>query len=252
MASRLLPVLLLLLLAACTAPAPPPTPSSVPPATTGSGPAWQRPYTVMGRTYQPLPSHQGYSETGIASWYGRDFNGHKTSNGETYDMYAMTAAHKTLPLGVSVRVTNLQTGRQVVVRVNDRGPFVKGRLIDLSYAAACKLGIDKTGTGRVRVEALGYLERSSQGMVAYRAPASYDVGSFAVQVGAFNVEDNARRLAARLQARYGVVSVQQGRWRNGSIWRVWVGRYRSLREAKGVGEQLARQGFGGNFVVALN
>ena len=111
-------------------------------------------YTVWGKDYQVLKSAEGFTETGIASWYGQKFHGHLTSNGEIYDMYSMSAAHKNLPLPTYVRVTNLDNGRKAVVRVNDRGPFHPGRVIDLSYAAAFKLGITQTGTANVKVEAL--------------------------------------------------------------------------------------------------
>lgn len=120
------------------------------------------PYTVSGKTYYPLANANGYHERGIASWYGRKFNGKRTSSGEPYDMYAMTAAHKTLPLPSYVRVRNLQNGRSVIVRVNDRGPFLSNRLIDLSYVAAAKLGILGTGTGLVEVDALSTDETGTQ------------------------------------------------------------------------------------------
>ena len=212
---------------------------------------WQRPYKVDGQQYDPLLDHQGFVQTGTASWYGEKFHGRKTSNGETYNMYDMTAAHKTLPLGVSVRVTQLDTGRSVVVRVNDRGPFVKGRIIDLSYAAAKDLGIVGAGTGPVRVEALGYREQAAGGAVAYRAPVNYGVGVFGVQVGAFSQAANAQRLAERLRPRYGAVQVQQGLWEKGAIYRVWVGRYGSLDEAEQKAGQLTAEGFGGCFVIGL-
>ncbi len=111
-----------------------------------------RPYTVFGRTYVPLVNDDAYRERGLASWYGRKFHGQKTSSGEVYDMFAMTAAHKTLPIPSYAKVTNLKDGRSVVVRVNDRGPFHEGRVIDLSYAAAAKLGIAGPGSGPVEVE----------------------------------------------------------------------------------------------------
>ena len=120
------------------------------------------PYTVSGKTYYPLADASGYHERGIASWYGRKFNGKRTSSGEPYDMYAMTAAHKTLPLPSYVRVRNLQNGRSIVVRVNDRGPFLSNRLIDLSYAAAAKLGILGTGTGIVEVDAISVDDTGTQ------------------------------------------------------------------------------------------
>jgi peptidoglycan lytic transglycosylase len=113
-----------------------------------------RPYNVLGREYVPATSLKAYRERGVASWYGRKFHGQKTSIGETYDMYAMTAAHPTLPLPSYARVTNLANGRSVIVRVNDRGPFLNDRLIDLSYAAAHRLGIAQRGSGEVEVEAI--------------------------------------------------------------------------------------------------
>ena len=112
------------------------------------------PYEALGKTWYPLRDARGYRERGVASWYGSKFQGRRTSSGEPYDMFAMTAAHPVLPLPTFVRVTNLDNGKSVVVKVNDRGPFLHGRIIDLSYAAAWKLGISATGTGRVEVEAL--------------------------------------------------------------------------------------------------
>ena len=113
-----------------------------------------RPYTVLGRDYVPATVLRPYRERGIASWYGRKFHGEKTSTGETYDMYAMTAAHPTLPLPSYARVTNVASGKSVVVRVNDRGPFLHGRVIDLSFAAASRIGIAQGGSGEVEVEAI--------------------------------------------------------------------------------------------------
>ena len=117
-------------------------------------PANMRPYTIRGIRYQPLKSGKGFSDIGKASWYGQKFHGHLTSNGEVYDMYQMSAAHKTLPLPSFVRVTNLANGKQVVVRVNDRGPFHRGRVIDLSYAAALKLDVLKTGVIDVKIDVI--------------------------------------------------------------------------------------------------
>ncbi len=108
-------------------------------------------YEVFGETYTLLPTNEGYTERGVASWYGKKFHGRRASSGETYNMYAMTAAHKTLPIPVYAQVTNLENGRKVIVKINDRGPFVKNRLIDLSYAAATKLGVIEKGTAPVEV-----------------------------------------------------------------------------------------------------
>jgi rare lipoprotein A len=135
----------------------PPDVASIPDAVPKSEPlaaSGNRPYTVEGSSYTPMAEAHGYRERGIASWYGKKFHGKRTSSGEPYDMYTMTAAHKTLPLPSYVRVRNLNNDRAVIVRVNDRGPFLHNRLIDLSYAAAAKLGIVGTGTGVVEVEAV--------------------------------------------------------------------------------------------------
>lgn len=212
---------------------------------------WQKPYEVDGRRYQPLRDHQGFQQRGIASWYGRKFHGRKTSNGEIYDMYAMTAAHKTLPLGIYARVTHLQNGRSVVVRVNDRGPFVAGRIIDLSYSAASKLGIVDAGTAQVQVQALGY-QKTDHGQISYRPPVSYDVGSFAVQVGAFSVPENANRLANRLRSRYGKADVQVAVVNGRQMYRVRVGDYRSLERAEQAVLGFAAGEFPGSFVVAFD
>ena len=132
------------------------------------------PYVVLGKSYAVLPSAEGYDETGIASFYGNKFHGRRTSSLEVYDMYAFSAAHKTLPLPSFARVTNLSNGRSVIVRVNDRGPFHDGRIVDLSYAAAVKLGVDRTGTARVEVRGLsaGENARNDYDAVAARTPST--------------------------------------------------------------------------------
>jgi len=151
-------------------------------------------YDVMGKRYFVLASADGYVERGVASWYGPTFHGVNTSMGEPYDMYGMTAAHKTLPLPAYARVTNLKNGKSVVVRINDRGPFVANRIIDLSYTAAAKLDMLRDGTTLVEVRALSpakpdTLTRSAE----LPAPELY------MQAGAFTDKDNAERLLARLQ-----------------------------------------------------
>jgi rare lipoprotein A len=152
-------------------------------------------YEVLGKRYTVLPTAEGYLERGIASWYGPTFHGVSTSMGEKYDMYAMTAAHKTLPLPAYARVTNLRNGKSVVVRINDRGPFVANRIIDLSYTAAAKLDMLREGTTLVEVRSLtpgqpDPLTRSSE-----RPPQE-----LYVQAGAFSDEKNARQLLERLRA----------------------------------------------------
>ena len=193
---------------------------------------WQKPYEVYGVSYTPLLDHQGFSEEGIASWYGKKFHGRKTSNGETYDMYAMTAAHKTLPLGVFVQVDNLRNGKTTVVRVNDRGPFVAGRIIDLSYSAASRLGVVGPGTAPVRVTALGYQQMDNSGKPHYTLPESIQSGPFTVQVGAFTQQPNAMRLSEKLKRQYGQSDVQQA-WVDGRLfYRVRAGKYDSLDAAQ--------------------
>jgi rare lipoprotein A len=213
---------------------------------------WERPYVVAGERYQPLRSHDGFSEQGLASWYGLDFHGKKTSNGEIYDMHALTAAHKTLPLGIHVKVTNLNNGKEIVVRLNDRGPFVKGRVIDLSYTAAQALDVVRPGTAPVRVEALGYKETDGGGKVSYRPATSYQIGTFAVQVGAFGQADNAQRLANQLRAQYGAATVQEG-WVNGQRFhRVRAGRYSTLDAADAARQKFETSGYPNSFVVGLD
>ena len=146
------------------------------------------PYTVLGRTYHLLDDESGYKEKGIASWYGKKFHGRNTANGEVYDMYAMTAAHKKLPIPSYVRVTNLNNGSSVVVRVNDRGPFHGGRIIDLSYAAAQRLGFVAQGTAPVEVE-----------IIAPDTPASVAMSTASYQEATHSSSDNAVAGAAFLQ-----------------------------------------------------
>jgi rare lipoprotein A len=211
----------------------------------------QRPYEVNGTRYQPISSAHGFVEEGVASWYGKDFHGRKTSNGETYDMYAMTAAHKTLPMNVYLKVTNLDSGRATVVRVNDRGPFVKSRIIDLSYSAAKELGVVGPGTAPVRIEALGYRDNKPEDAVPrYRQPASYDAGVFMVQVGAFTVQENAYRLAEKLKGQYGRSAVAES-WVNGQkFYRVRVGLYASMTLASEALVQIEASGYPNSFIVA--
>ena len=211
----------------------------------------QRSYEVNGERYQPIASAKGYSEKGVASWYGKKFHGRKTSNGETYDMYAMTAAHKTLPMNVHLKVTNLANGRSTVVRINDRGPFVRSRIIDLSYTAANELGVVGPGTAPVRIEALGYRDDAQSGTTPhYTQLASYDVGPFMVQVGAFTVKENAYRLAEKLKSQYGSSAVVEG-WVNGQkFYRVRVGLYPSMALATDGLLQIETNGYPRGFIVA--
>jgi rare lipoprotein A len=150
---------------------------------------------VLGKRYAVLATADGYLERGVASWYGPTFHGENTSSGERYDMYAMTAAHKTLPLPTYARVTNLKNGRSVVVRINDRGPFVANRLIDLSYSAAARLDMLREGTTLVEIKALTVSEPDDLTRSAQAPPAT-----LYVQAGAFADQRNAQRVLDRLHA----------------------------------------------------
>ena len=213
-------------------------------------PPTQRPYTIDGKRYEPLASHQGFEQEGLASSYGSDFHGRRTSNGETFDMNAMTAAHKTLPMGVSVRVQHKRSGKEVVVRINDRGPFVGGRIIDLSEYAAERLGMLQEGLAPVRLTALGYM--NADGSAGYRQPTDYDAGSFTLQMGAFTIRANADRYADELGRKYGASAVREAVLNGTTYYRVRLGRYSSLRAAQAGQEQYQRTGFSGCFVVAVD
>ncbi|MCL1915750.1 MAG: septal ring lytic transglycosylase RlpA family protein [Desulfovibrionaceae bacterium] len=223
-----------------------------------------RPYIKNGKTYVPLTSASGFVEEGIASWYGKDFHGKQTANGERYDMNAMTAAHKTLPFGSMVRVTNLENNRSVVVRINDRGPFVGERIIDLTYSGAKQLDFAESGTAIVRLTALEdapSLGQTQKGAVslppaagAAQAPSSsasqsvsQSESGFYIQVGAFSVEANANRLVQQLRSRgYNVRTLYAD---SNKLWRVQVGPYARLEQANGVARTLEEE-YGRNFVIS--
>jgi rare lipoprotein A len=176
-----------------------------------------RPYVALGQSFTPVTDDRPIVQRGLASWYGRQFHGSRTSTGEIYDMFAMSAAHPTMPLPSYARVTNLRNGASVIVRVNDRGPFKDGRVIDLSYAAAMRLGIAATGTGEVEVRRITHREiaaaANAPAVATVQPPASpvgapapptapvtADRGRWSVQLGAFAAADHAQALLARVQA----------------------------------------------------
>jgi rare lipoprotein A len=215
-----------------------------------------RPYVVMGRQYIPATSLRPYRERGVASWYGRKFHGQKTSIGEVYDMFAMSAAHPTLPLPSYARVTNAATGKSVVVRVNDRGPFLHGRVIDLSYAAAHRLGIAQRGSGEVEVEAIvpadtvvasvplppvdGLAAPTAPPIVAVApAPAAATAGGFMVQLGAFANFANAEAFLAHVQNQTASAGVEPRVRQSGGLWRVFVGPYADRDEAARTADRIA-------------
>ena len=215
-----------------------------------------RPYTVLGRDYVPATSLKRYRDRGIASWYGRRFHGQKTSTGETYDMYKMTAAHPTLPLPSYARVTNVATGKSVIVRVNDRGPFLHDRIIDLSYAAASRIGIAQNGSGLVDVEAIVPSDLLLADATPPLAPVSAPqpsaaqptpepeleptkaLGGFAVQLGAFANYANAQNFLARVSNQLAALPVEAKVRQVGGLFRVYVGPYVDRDEARRVADRL--------------
>jgi len=183
-----------------------------------------RPYTVMGETYHPLQTSDGYSEEGLASWYGRDFHGKLTANGEVYDMHKVSAAHKLLPMGSRVRVTNLENGQSVYLSINDRGPFVKGRIIDLSHEAARRLGTLDKGVAMVRVESVGGIPGSTDGNIP---------GPFYIQVGSFSQRENAAKLRSEMLASgYRSTRLVKARVDGTTWWRVQAGEFQNLSTAR--------------------
>ena len=200
-------------------------------------------YKVLGRRYQVMKSGDGHVERGIASWYGTKFHGRRTSSGEPYDMYAMTAAHKTLPLPSYVQVRNLNNGRSAVVKVNDRGPFHENRIIDLSYAAATKLGILGQGTGLVEIRVIdprrpaAPIASSKSLEKQKREPRMY------LQAGAFSIQGNAQRqLQQILQSLQAPVLIQMVERNGKSLYRVRIGPLARVEQIDSISDQLARIG----------
>lgn len=211
-----------------------------------------RPYEVMGVSYTPMSERQPFKQSGLASWYGKRYHGKKTSIGETYDMYGMTAAHPTLPIPSYVKVTALDTGRSVIVRVNDRGPFHSDRVIDLSYTAAYKLGLLQNGSGRVTVESIGPDTEAVTPLAAVapldamplapadepvqrreQAPAAAPAAGIYVQLGAFGSLENARKLLARARDALALPAERVQIALIGNLHRVNLGPFADRGEASG-------------------
>lgn len=242
-------IVLALLVAGCAKKAAPPP--SIPPV---PGLRTQMPYQIKGVWYYPLPSAEGYVEEGLASWYGADFHGKPTSCGEPYNMHAMTAAHKTLPLGTYVKVSNLRNGRSMILRINDRGPFVGGRIIDLSYGAAQELGSATPGLAPVRVEAVQVAsEQHLAGGTYWKVDPvpSFRYGLFTVQIGSFRDQNNASRLRDKMRKGYETIQIVPFSDRDGDRYRVQVGAYQDLLVAQEEVRRLRGNGFADAFVVAM-
>jgi len=230
----------------------------------GNGPV----YEVFGQRYVVMESASGYSERGVASWYGEKFHGRLTSNREPYDMYAMTAAHKTLPLPTYVRVRNLRNNKSVIVRVNDRGPFVSNRIIDLSYAAASTLDMVKDGTSLVEVTAISFDDppgdhptRQTTTPVPQPAPPAVKAapptpdaakpGQIYVQVGAFGSRENAERRSAELTtAHFGNVIVHADTKVSPTLYRVRIGPIHDVIQYDVIVEELANIGISNPYLIS--
>jgi rare lipoprotein A len=199
------------------------------------------PYEVFGKQYYVLPSRDGYHERGVASWYGSKFHGRRTSSGEPYDMHLATAAHKSLPLPTYAEVRNLDNGKKVIVKINDRGPFKHDRLIDMSYGAALRLGMIGTGTARVDVRVIDVAgERPVAANTADTGSAGADPAATWLQAGAYGKREGAEQLAGQLErARLNPVSIHD----IGDLFRVWLGPYSSPSEVESVISRAIELGF---------
>jgi rare lipoprotein A len=240
-------ILLLISIGCSSLRGPEPIPSSKLPPT-------QRPYKLNGIWYYPIPSAEGYIEEGIASWYGKKFHGRPTSNGEIFDMYKISAAHKTLPIGTSLKVTNLLNNKTIVVRVNDRGPFVAGRIIDLSFKAAEILGIVVDGTAKVTIEAVRVVTVNKKTGTDFISPVplpDFRFGKFVIQVGSFKTLLNALQLKAGLMGRYDQTNIIPFDIEQNKFYRVQVGIFKDLHKAQKEIAVLSKAGHKGTFIVAV-
>lgn len=200
-------------------------------------------YEVNGKTYYTLDSAEGFEQKGIASWYGNKFHGRRTSSGEEYNMYAMTAAHKTLPIPAYVEVNNLDNGRKAIVRVNDRGPFHEGRIIDLSYAAATKLGVAQTGTANVTIRVItSDADKNYQRSKTFVESPVPEGDKLYVQVAAFSTEENALQHLGQLQGEgFSDVRLHIESKKGAAVYRVRIGPLPSEHVAKQVLSQLEQK-----------
>ena len=213
------------------------------------------PYEVLGKRYRVMSSEEGYFERGVASWYGEKFHGHKTSNGEIFDMYEVSAAHKSLPIPSFLKVTNLDNNRSIVVRVNDRGPFHGDRIIDLSYAAAVKLGYADRGTARVELEAIVVKGDAPRERIEQPQLARVGGGKIAnqyLQVGAYSMRGSAQEVAKQLQGltrqpvRIEEVRSSQGQ----TLHRVRIGPLSDLTEVDMLKARVASANLGTPYTVS--
>lgn len=225
---------------------PPPDMASIPDAAPKAEPLHRfanRPYQVFGKDYVPIAASTPFKQVGIGSWYGRRFNGAPTSSGEPYDMYAMTAAHPTLPIPSYVRVTNLANGRSVVLRVNDRGPFHSDRIIDLSYTAAWKLGYADAGSARVEVERIVPGGPLPAAVIAKAEPkpepdAKPEAKGLFLQLGAFSAREAAENFRVRVYRELTWLSQAIQVIAGGALYRLYLGPYGTQDEARSIADRI--------------
>ncbi|WP_411172433.1 septal ring lytic transglycosylase RlpA family protein [Nitrosomonas sp. Is35] len=205
-----------------------------------------QPYVALGKNFKPMTELKSYKKRGIASWYGRRYHGNNTASGEVYDMYAMTAAHPTLPLPSYARVTNLDNGKSVIVRLNDRGPFLSDRLIDLSYTAAYKLGILAGGSGRVEVESI--VPEGSAALASAKPSASLSAADsdavmnmFYLQLGAFGSSDNAHNFLTQVRQKLPSLKDAVSITKNNGLYKIHAGPYPDQTVAKLAANTISQQ-----------
>jgi rare lipoprotein A len=209
-----------------------------------AGCATKRSYYIFHKPVKPSKTYIGYQETGIASWYGSNFHGRPTASGEIYNMYAMTAAHKTLPLGTYVKVTNLENGRTVVVKINDRGPFVKGRIIDLTYTAAKKLGMANKGITRVKITVV-------KSPFLYTGKGFRYSRYYAAQIASFSIYSNAKSFKKFLAKYFNKTYIKSTYINNKKFYRVMIGNYSRRASAEKILKKALNLGYDG-FIVEID
>ena len=208
-----------------------------------------KPYKIGNNWYRPLLNADGFEEQGIASWYGKDFHGKKTASGEIYNMYQLSAAHKTLPLGIWVKLHNLNNGKKINLRINDRGPFIKGRIIDLSYGAAKQIGIVDSGITPVRIVILNKPENKLAYAPANFVYANFFQSEFTIQVAAFSDLNNAKRLKKKLDQDYKNIRIKKNSNKENNLYRVYAGIYATRQQAEEYKEDLKKNGYYNVFTV---
>lgn len=210
----------------------------------------QEAHTLGDKTYFQLPPEESFTQKGLASWYGPTFHGRLTSNGERYDMHSLTAAHKTLPMDTVLLVKNLENDRKTVVRVNDRGPYCGGRIIDLSYKAARALGLNSKGTAKVQIVAMAEGEEEKGGGEIRLFRQDLDQGEFYVQIGSFAKHNNALRLQKRFAEAGHTATIKQTDATHTLLYRVQVYVGKTMQAARRAEKTLLESGYKGAFVIA--